>query len=373
MTHPDPLRILFATSHPHLPQIAGGLQSSTEATILRLVARGHDARLLAGLTGDGLLGLRHRLRLKLSSRCVMSDRVRGHVTYRAWQPGTDAVAATVTRDFRPQAVVAQGGGVVALIHAFDRQGVPGLIHFRNVEADGLGGRPDSLPPDTAFISNSDFTRGRMKAAFGIDSTVICPVVDAARYRTPTRGAAVLFVNPHPSKGVDIALAMAEACPDIPFVFLEAWTLHGPEHDAMRARAAALPNLRYLPRTEDMRTVYAQAALLIAPSRWEEAFGRVVAEAHVSGIPALATDIGGLPEAVGPGGLLLPASAGAAEWTATLRALWSDPQRRADLSEAARRHAARPELDADWQIIRLEQAVRDRIAAATHPARRNAAV
>ena len=44
MTSRPRLRILFATTHPHLPQMAGGLQASTDETIRRLRARGHDAR-----------------------------------------------------------------------------------------------------------------------------------------------------------------------------------------------------------------------------------------------------------------------------------------------------------------------------------------
>jgi glycosyltransferase involved in cell wall biosynthesis len=361
-----PLRVLFATAHPHLPQIAGGLQSSTDETIRRLAARGHEVRLLCGLTGEGLLGLRHRLWLKMSRHPVAEDRQAGYPAYRAWHPARAAVAAEVARSFRPDAVVAQGGGVSAIVQAFDAAGVPGLIHHRNVEFDEMGGRPDALSPATRHIANSQFTRARLRAAFGIEAAVIYPVVDAAHYRVAGPGPRVVFVNPHPTKGVDIALAVAEVCPEIPFLFVEAWTLHGPEHDRMRARAASLPNVDYRPRTADMRGVYAEAALMLVPSRWEEAFGRVVAEAQVSGIPAIATAIGGLPEAVGPGGILLPLEAGAADWAAALRALWHDAPRRARLSAAARAHAARLELDAEWQIDRLEQEIRARIARSAPP-------
>lgn len=363
MTSRPRLRILFATTHPHLPQIAGGLQASTDETIRRLRARGHDARLLCGLTGEGLLGMRHRLFLKLSGIPVVQDRTAGYTVYRAWYPACPAAVAHVARDFAPDVVVAQGGGVAPLVRAFDTVGVPGLIHHRNVEFDEMEGRPDALPAATAHIANSQFTRARLRAAFGLDASVIYPVVDADRYRVPARGRRVVFVNPHPTKGVGIALGLAEACPDIPFLFVEAWTLHGPEHDAMRARVAALPNVEYRERTSDMRRIYAEAAVMLVPSRWEEAFGRVVAEAQVSGIPSIATAIGGLSEAVGPGGVLIPPEAGLAEWVAALRALWSDVTRMERLSDAALRHAARPELDADWQIDRLEQLIRDRIATA----------
>ena len=130
MTSRPRLRILFATTHPHLPQIAGGLQASTDETIRRLRARGHDARLLCGLTGEGLLGMRHRLFLKLSGIPVVQDRTSGYTVYRAWYPACPAAVAHVAREFAPDAVVAQGGGVAPLVRAFDTVGVPGLIHHR---------------------------------------------------------------------------------------------------------------------------------------------------------------------------------------------------------------------------------------------------
>jgi glycosyltransferase involved in cell wall biosynthesis len=355
--------VLYATGHPHLPQIAGGLQTSTHETIQLLAARGHDVRLLCGLTGAGVLGLRHRIGLKLATRPIATDTQAGYTTYRAWHPADRDVVQEIVTDFAPDIVVAQGGDVVPLVQTFDDHGVPGVIHFRNVEFEDMSGPLAALDPATGFISNSEFTRARMKQAFGIDSIIVLPVIEADRYHTTRDGTHVVFVNPHPSKGVDVALGLAEACPDIPFLFVESWTLEGPEHDAMRARAAALPNIEYQGRTKDMRAVYRRAAVMLVPSAWEEAFGRVVAEAQVSGIPAVASAIGGLPEAVGPGGLLVAPDAPVAEWTVTLRRIWDDRAELHRLSEAALAHSARRELDTSWQIDRLEHALFERLSRA----------
>jgi hypothetical protein len=48
----------------------------------------------------------------------------------------------------------------------------------------------------------------------------------------------------------------------------------------------------------MSPVFAQTRLLLAPSRIQEGFGRVVVEAGLHGIPSLAADNGGLVEATG---------------------------------------------------------------------------
>jgi glycosyltransferase involved in cell wall biosynthesis len=45
----------------------------------------------------------------------------------------------------------------------------------------------------------------------------------------------------------------------------------------------------------MRAFYGSLQLLVVPSLWFEAWGRVVTEAQLNGIPVLGTDRGGLPE------------------------------------------------------------------------------
>lgn len=356
-----PLRILFATAHPHLPQIAGGLQASTDETMQGLMARGHDVRLLCGLTGAGTLGLRHRIALKLSSANTVTDTVAGYTTIRAWHPPDPAITEEVLKDFPADVVLAQGGGAAELIAAFGASGVPGVLYFRNVEFDDVQAILPQLDPQTAYVSNSHFTGSRAEADLGVTGTVIYPLIDADRYRIDPSGDKVVFINPHPSKGVALACDLAGLCPDIPFLFIEAWTLEGPEHETTRARIRALPNVRFMPRTADMAAVYGQARLVLVPSQWEEAFGRVVAEAQVSGIPTLASSIGGLPEAVGEGGILLPPDAPPQHWAAALRGIWDDPAEHARLSQAAIAHAART-LDPALQLDRLEQVLRHRVQA-----------
>jgi glycosyltransferase involved in cell wall biosynthesis len=88
----------------------------------------------------------------------------------------------------------------------------------------------------------------------------------------------------------------------------------------------------------MRPFYATARLLLAPSLWEETWGRVVTEAHVNAIPVLASNRGGLPETTGPGGILLSPDAPIALWHQALADIWDNPNRHAELSAVARTHA-----------------------------------
>ena len=99
----------------------------------------------------------------------------------------------------------------------------------------------------------------------------------------------------------------------------------------------------------MKTVYGRTRILLAPSKWEEAWGRVASEAHCSGIPVLGSTRGGLPEAVGEGGLTLDYETPADEWARELKRMWSDEPYYARLSADALRFSQRPEMQLGRQF------------------------
>ena len=155
--------------------------------------------------------------------------------------------------------------------------------------------------------------------------------------------------PGSDKGVDIVLGLARACPDIPFEMVRGWTLDARDEAALARGLEGLSNVTVLPPTNDMREVYARSRVVLAPSRWNEAFGRIAAEAHVNAIPVLASTRGGLPEAVGEGGRVVDPDGPISGWVTALRQLWDDPDAYARASDAARVHAARPAMTPDLQI------------------------
>ena len=57
-----------------------------------------------------------------------------------------------------------------------------------------------------------------------------------------------------------------------------------------------PNVCLLEPDANVDAIYARTRILLAPSLWAEAFGLVVVEAALRGIPCITSDAGGLPEA-----------------------------------------------------------------------------
>jgi glycosyltransferase involved in cell wall biosynthesis len=206
------------------------------------------------------------------------------------------------------------------------------------------------------LAVSEFVRGELALRFGRESHVLYPLVDFDRYRTGLSGECVTMVNPIPVKGVEIALELAGRFPRQQFLFVEGWGTDPP----IVERIERLPNATYVRKQIDMRTVYARTRVLIVPSQWQEAFGRVVVEAQASGIPVIASRTGGLPEAVGAGGILIDDYASPARWLTALEGLLEDQSAYRDLSDKAientRRFDLRRELDRLAAIVGLRSSV-----------------
>jgi len=340
------LDILFAGGNGYPPQAAGGVQSSTHHLACSLLTNDHRPRVLAPLYGEGWFGLQARTRLKLSANGFVTDRTQGYPVLRAWFPH-QAVAA-VLREKRPDVAVVQCHGTVQIGQILAAAGVPLVVYLRNVEFAELGGDPRTLC-DARFIANSAFTAGRYYETFGITATVIPPTIDRSLYTTTPTGNLVTFINPVPPKGLDLAVEIAGACPDIPFLFVESWLLSSEQRRDLARRISAYPNIRFQLRSSDMKALFQRTRVLLAPSFWEEAWGRVASEAHCSGIPVVGSTRGGLPEAIGPGGIALDPDAPVAEWAQAVRSLWAEPERHAEASAAALAYSRRPEMDAVRQF------------------------
>ncbi|MBI2750243.1 MAG: glycosyltransferase [Burkholderiales bacterium] len=319
------MRVLFASVYPHLPDVIGGLQTTTDDLCTALIGMGAQAAVLCGLSEHGT---DHALPRR--------DDTLGYPVFRASHP--IQALAVLAASWEPSIIVVQSGTTLLpmVISALDT-GKPTAVYLHNVETHQLGG---TLVPDPSilYLANSDFTAQRWRALCGLDCVVTPPLVLPERYFVPERGDRVLFVNPTQIKGVEIMFALAAACPDIPFLVAESWGLNPNWRAHCLQRARSLPNVEWTPPTRDMRTVYARARTLLMPSLWEEAYGRTVVEAQINGIPVVASNRGALPESVGAGGLLLDAHAPIAEWEQALRQAYMPSAAYDELSAMARQQA-----------------------------------
>jgi glycosyltransferase involved in cell wall biosynthesis len=308
------------------------------------MARGHKVAVLTGLRPRNTIAIRHRLRKLLGGRDAVRDDVMGYPVFRCRRSPRESVDDVVAR-YSPDIAVVQVGALAPMADTMVARHVPTVVYLRDAEFRWYRGalRTDPL---IRYIANSEFNASRHRAAFNIHPDVIPPLVHPERYHCTSERTHVTFVNPVLEKGVEIVQALVKARPDIPFLIVEGWPM---PRGWRRQRTDYEPLLRshanvtWQRSVSDMRKVYARTRILLAPSMWEEAWCRVVTEAQVSGIPVLASDRGGLPTSVGPGGVLVPHAAPVEEWVHQLSAVWDDNAAYAALSQAAALHARRPEI------------------------------
>lgn len=321
--------VLSVTTHSYPPQRFGGSESSTHDMCALLLERGVRPVVLAGQerTRDAV------------------DAAFGYEVVRAKDPLGSI--ARVVEQYAPDVAIVQPGMQLECAQRLIALGVPTLVYVRDVEFGRMSG-PLFADPLIGYIANSSFTAGEVRRTFGLDCEVIPPIVRRAPYVTESVRTHIVFVNPVPRKGVETVLALARRLPHYKFLIVECWPLGKLEWARLRMRVMRLGNVTWRATTGDMREVYRCARLLLVPSRWHEGWGRVVTEAQISGIPVIASNIGGLPESVGMGGMLIDPDAGLDEWVKAVDLLWNDTAY-ASYVAAARTSSERPEID-ELQLI-----------------------
>lgn len=367
------MRILFVSG-----TVVGGSAHSTRELAERLSARGHQVAILFRVDGERTRTIHKRavnLVTKLGDSGVARrvDRVAALIgrsprsaddagTYPVWESVVPENALpAVLRSFGPDVVVTSSIGRVAwkrIRATLADLGIPSVLYIR--EENALGHLSISHAPPDLLLTNAH-TYADRAAALGTPAVMIPSVVTVDRYLVESTREQVLFVNPVPSYGLETALELAAARPDVRFAFVEWWKLGDDDRASLNARLAAkLPNVVLRPATSDPGAVYADARLLLAPFLLDGR-PRVVLEAQANGIPVLARDLPALRETVGSGGRLVDADAPVGEWAAALGDLIDDTDRYQAACEAARAYAGREEVDPVVIVSRFERALADLVA------------
>ena len=212
-----------------------------------------------------------------------------------------------------------------------------------------------LTAATAIVTTSAWTQKRLSELYDLPAGrihVASPGVDPAELVLGTeRGGTLLCVAAvTPGKGHDVLIEALGDIAELPWRCLCVGSL---DRDlafagAVRARARQVGLGERIsfpgPRTgEALRRSYAAADLVVLPSR-AETYGMVITEALARGLPVIASEVGGTPEALGhgapgvrPGFLVAPGDPAAL--AAALRSWLSDEPLRARLRQAARRRRA----------------------------------
>ncbi len=365
--------LLYASERPPYPFFLGGAARSAHY-LLSTLAREHGARVMSvgAMQFEGrrwsAADIQDREALQVSAVEDDGSSVRAHCEYPTRLVGDfyDTLPVLIDRE-GPDVVWTQLDGFRRIAEIARSRGRDTLVFLRDAE-DPPAALRAVADAGCALVCNSDFMARRIAALTGRRAAVIYPSLES---RFGVRGdpeGFVTMVNPHRVKGVDTFLAVAEALPRQRFLLVESWKLDAAALTALHERLARLPNVQFMHRVADVGEVYARTRLLLVPSKWEEAFGRVVIEAQSCGIPVLASRRGGLPESVGDDAMVVDEHADPRAWIAAMRPLLDDPIRYREAAARALAHAEDERFTTGYAARRLLDVCGDHTMFGGAPAR-----
>lgn len=236
-------------------------------------------------------------------------------------------------EFKPDVIITQLMWSDVALKLANKHLVPSIMRVCKVPLElNLAKGSDYFP--TTIISTSKSVKEYVTKRWNRESKIIKPLVEIENYIIkkenfdPSQNSFIFMFNPLQRKGGLIFKEIAKKLPSEKFGTVLGWSSLKEDRSSNKFSSeyikriteserstfdGILPeyasfddcdNIKVLPSEDDPRVFYEQMKILLIPSQWEEAFGRVATEAMVNGIPVIASNVAGLKDSVGNGGILV---------------------------------------------------------------------
>jgi glycosyltransferase involved in cell wall biosynthesis len=316
--HTRIMRLLFTHNSSYFPSY-GGANKSDRLMMTALGLRGYSCRVIARIDDQTSSG--HDAYLQsLEQRAIVPEVVRADVL----KFSLDSVEVHVVtgarirayireqiQNFKPNVVIVSTDPLNTIIGDVIRQKARAVYLARTAMLLPFGPqaafpskmRTDFIRKAGAVVAVSRYLADYVREHSGIDALHLpIQMIDADDW--PSLGnfdnPFITMVNPCALKGIAIFLGLADLFPKSTFAAVPTWGTTS----ADRAELLSRPNVRLLDQVDDIRDIFRKTRVTLVPSLWSEARGRVVVESMLSGVPVLASDLGGIREAaLGIGGLV----------------------------------------------------------------------
>jgi glycosyltransferase involved in cell wall biosynthesis len=308
------MKILLVSAAPYLYALGGG-ERYNRALVEQLAARGYECTVVSPARKEYLgRSSVEEFRRELARRGLVPTREDGSRLDFVFN-GVHVVALTgplalqhsvdyLIAELEPDIVITScNDWRWMLLASCVRSGVPVvfLVHCPL----NLPFGPHSLVPTAsgtelvqkaaALVCSSKASAGYLKRWGGFDATVVYSPNLAWDRDAPRLGSLdnpyVVTLNPSPVKGLAILTELTRRMRSIKFAAVPGWGTSEADRKLLSDLGVAL-----LVPSERIDDVFAQARVVLMPSLWFESYGQVAIQAMVRGIPVVASNVGGLPEA-----------------------------------------------------------------------------
>ncbi len=306
------MRILLGHNSLYYPAHGGG-DKSNRLLMSALAARGHECRVVARMA-EFSTAEHEKLLGQLADRNVpVLHQQGGSVHFQVH--GVDVHVATShpqlrsyfarhIAEFQPDAILCSTDDPAQLMLMAALESAAKVIYLaRATLALPFGpdcafpskDKTDALRQVDAITGVSQYVADYIQKHSGIPAVhVPISLMDPGPYEQLGRfdSEFVTMVNPCGVKGISIFCALAERMPAVRFAAVPTWGTNAGDLAALRR----YPNIEILEPVDRIDDLLARTRVLLVPSLWAEARSRIVVEAMLRGVPVMASNIGGIPEA-----------------------------------------------------------------------------
>jgi len=306
------MRILLAQNALYYPAYGGG-DRSNRLLLEALAARGHECRVVARIARFGPAEHERFLR-DLAARAVSPLHAEGGVVVfrRAGveahvvthHPNLRAYFSTQITAFEPGVILTSTDDPAQLLLEVSRRADARTVYLARATL-ALPFGPDCAFPSAAktevlcqadaVVGVSRYVADYIRQWSGIPAVHVPislldppPYPDVGRFENEF----VTLVNPCAVKGLSIFLELADRMPEVQFAGVPTWGTTQADRVALASRA----NVTLLDPVDNVDDILRRTRVLLVPSLWAEARSRIVVEAMLRGVPVIASNIGGIPEA-----------------------------------------------------------------------------
>jgi glycosyltransferase involved in cell wall biosynthesis len=317
------MKILLAQSMVYIPA-HGGANRSNQILLEDLAGRGNLCRAVVPATANQGATSLGGLQEDLMKRGLPFD----HSTAGVWKFVKDQVEVHAAEDWRavhkvlraqlrefaPDCVIISSEDPAQILLQTAVEESRGKVVYFARTTLALPCGPDAARPDpsqtalltkaSGIVSISNYVREYLRRWANVESTLLhvepfgaAPFPQLGDFANPF----ITMINPCAVKGISIFVALSRRFPTSRFAAVATW---GTTKDDLK-ELRSCPNVTLLDPSDNIDDILCSTRILVVPSLWAEARGRIAVEAMLRGIPVIASCIGGIPEALGGVGYLIP--------------------------------------------------------------------
>jgi surfactin synthase thioesterase subunit/glycosyltransferase involved in cell wall biosynthesis len=316
------MRILLAQNSLYYPAHGGG-DKSNRLLVEQLAAAGHACRVVARLSSFGAAEHAAYLAELAAHDVPVSAQEDGAVSFllngvdvrvATNQPNLRAYFAAQITEFAPDVILSSTDDPAQMLLDVALKSTTARVVYLARATLALPFGPDCAFPSAAktealrradaVVGVSNYVADYIRRWGAIDAVHV-PISLMDPGPCPALGRFdnefLTLVNPCAVKGISIFLALADRLPEARFAAVPTWGTNAADRAALEARS----NVRVLRPVDRIDDLLMQTRVLLVPSLWAEARSRIIVEAMLRGVPVLAANVGGIPEAMMGCDYLLP--------------------------------------------------------------------